>query len=184
MSDFNYRSYWQEEGIRISGEQIPEPPVNPMAYDDVLKFSNCINSVVDNSALTGGREDCIDANRGEGLLIQDCELYPKGKNGVTVKGGFRTWIIKKCYFRAHGSECDVEVGQFSMYDKFTFRKSRTTGGAVTECSAPGDTRIIIKVWNADVPSTMGTRAKIVKIPWIVWFPYFCFRQLQVKFLNK
>jgi len=177
--DYNLHSYYAETGTRIHSLELPAPPANPGAYDDIVKLSNCINTTVDNCSISGGREDCIDACRGEGLRVQDCELYPKGRNGITIKGAFKTWIVSQCYFKAHGSECDIELGQFSMYDRFPFRKDRTQFGCITACTSVGNTPIIVRVWNADAPSVIQTNVKIVKIPWVVWFSYFCFRRVQM-----
>lgn len=184
MSDYNYRSYYQTNGTRVTQETIPDPPVNNMAYDDMLKFSDCQHAVVDHCSIGGGREDCIDCVRGLGLLVQDCDLTPKGRNGITIKGGFKTWLVKKTHFTAHGAEADIELGQFSKWDRFPFRKDRTTGGAIVSSTATGDTPIVVRAWNADLPNVIDSRVEIIRVLWAVWFPYFCFRRLQVIFTGK
>jgi hypothetical protein len=184
MSDHNLESHYNEDGLRVTGRTIPEGNVNPLAYSDVLKLSLCRHAVVDHCSITGGYEDCIDCVRGFGLIVQDCDLTPKGRNGITIKGGFQTWLVKDTHFTTHGSEADIELGQFSMYDRFPFRNDRVKGGAIVGCTASGNTPVRVRVWNSEVPYVMDGRVEIVKIPWIVWFSYFCFRRIQFIITGK
>lgn len=179
MSDHNPESHYGENGLTITGVSLPNSSASPLAYDDIIKLSLCKNTQIGHCFIAGGREDCINAVRGEGLTIYETDLEPKGRNGITIKGGFQTYRIEGVHFSTHGSECDIELGQFSIHDRFPFTKDRVKQGAIIESDATGDTDIVVRVWNADVPAVRHSRVRIEKIPWFIWFPYFCFRRLQV-----
>ncbi len=62
-ADKNYESHVQENGTHIEGRTLPSD-ADPAEYSDILKFSNCEDITVKNCSILGGKEDCIDAVRG------------------------------------------------------------------------------------------------------------------------
>jgi hypothetical protein len=39
---------------------------------------------------------------------------------------------------------------------------------------------VLKVWDAEVPVITESNIKVVKIPKIIWWPYFVFRAIQTR----
>lgn len=179
MADSNYQSYWGEVGLRISGQHIPPLPIDPKAYSDILKFSVCKNTIVSGCTILGGSENCTDAVRGEDYVWTGCHFHTMGGKGVfTIKGSISRWVIDRCLFVGHGKEYDIELGQYDDY-WHPFRKP-TRNGSIVDCGSSDGRPIKVTVWNADAPTVVNSHVQIVKIPWVVWFPYFCFRKIQSK----
>ena len=174
-ADKNFESHY-EDGTVIARRTIPEG-VNALDYSDVLKFSNCSNATVSGCNIKGGKEDAIDAVRGENLRIVNCSLTPH-KNGITLKGSIVNYCIDGVKFLTHGSDCDMEFGQFDNY--WYIGRKPTRGGIINNVNATDGKPVVIKLWDATAPTVTDSNVKIVKIPKIVWFPYFVFRAIQVR----
>lgn len=86
---------------------------DPAVHADALKITNCADGRVFVGRIVGGAEDCIDLNNHcENLEIVAESIEPRGKYGVTNKGGNRNITI--CTkLRGHGSEVDVDLGNVS-----------------------------------------------------------------------
>ena len=176
MADVNYESHVKESNLLISDRQYS--PENPTSYSDILKFSNCESVLVTKCIIYGGNEDCIDAVRGTDYSFDQTTLIPLGKNGITLKGSIKNFNIEDVTYAAHGTECDIELGQFDNY--WYIGRPPTRGGVIINTTATDNKPIKIKVWDADVPMVASSSVKIVKIPKIIWFPYFVFRCIQVR----
>ena len=174
-TDVNFESHY-EDGTVIADRTIPEG-VNALDYSDILKFSECSNATVSNCNIEGGKEDAIDAVRGENLRIVDCNLTPH-KNGITLKGSIVNYCIDGVKFLTHGSDCDMEFGQYDNY--WYIGRKPTRGGIINNVNATDSKPVVIKLWDATAPTVTDSNVKIVKIPKIVWFPYFVFRAIQVR----
>ena len=174
-TDVNFESHY-EDGTVIADRTIPEG-VNALDYSDILKFSECSNATVSNCNIEGGKEDAIDAVRGENLRIVDCSLTPH-KNGITLKGSIVNYCIDEVKFLTHGSDCDMEFGQYDNY--WYIGRKPTRGGIINNVNATDGKPVVIKLWDATTPTVTNSNVKIVKIPKIVWFPYFVFRAIQVR----
>jgi len=112
--DKNYESHVNESGAIIRDRLIPSEGTDPAEYSDILKFSNCADILVDNSTILGGKEDAIDAVRGSGYTFNNLTLIPT-YNGITVKGAIDDVLIENITFEKHGSNSDLEFGQFDNY---------------------------------------------------------------------
>lgn len=158
----NWKSFGPEYNGQIIGpEQWPAPSSEELPHlDDLCKFSNCTNVVVENLTIPASlNEDSLDAVRGENYIFR--RLLVMGS--TVIKGSIDGWCFVKSTLVG-----PVEVGQF---DKYWYPgRPPTRGGHFIDCSYA---RVIL--WDATVPSAVDTRLEITKIPWIVWFPYFCFR---------
>jgi hypothetical protein len=174
-ADKNFESHYTE-GTVIADRTIPEG-VNALDYSDILKFSNCNNATVSNCSIEGGKEDCIDAVRGENLRIVDCSLTPH-KNGITLKGSFVNYCIENVKFLTHGFDCDMEFGQFDNY--WYIGRKPTRGGIINDVNAADGKPVVTKLWDATTPTITNSNVKIIKIPKIIWWPYFVFRCIQVR----
>lgn len=173
--DKNFESHYAE-GTLIADRTIPEG-VNALDYSDILKFSNCNHATVSNCTIQGGKEDCIDAVRGENLRIVGCSLAPH-KNGITLKGSFLNPLIDNVTFLTHGSNCDIEFGQ---YDNYWYIGRKPTRGAIIQNVNSADGKpVVIKLWDATPPQVFNSNVKIVKVPKVLWWPYFVFRCIQVR----
>ena len=173
--DKNFESHY-ENGTTITNRIIPEG-VEASDYSDVLKFSNCSNATVENCSIQGGKEDCIDVVRGENFKVLHTYLSPR-KNGITIKGGFVNYLIESVKFFSHGSDCDMEFGQYDNY--WYIGRKPTRGGMLSNISAEDENPVVVKLWDATVPEMFNSHVKIVKIPKMIWWPYFVFRCIQVR----
>lgn len=183
MADKNYLSYANEINVVVEDQAIMPPDVS---YADTLKFSNCWWASVNNCSIVGGTEDCIDCYRGGEIYIQNSDLIGLKRNGITIKGEVEKYRIEGVSFTNHGSDADIEIGQFGIHEVFPFKRKPCDGviSDVKMIDHSNGQKVKIRVWNADVPEIRASNVKIIKIPWAVWFPYFCFRRIMVKFYKS
>lgn len=174
--DNNYESHAYEEGLYISDRQIA--PENPQDYSDILKFSFCKDTTVNNCIIYGGKEDNIDAVRGSNYTFENLSLNSLGTNGITLKGSLDGFTIKNVAFTSHGKECDIELGQFDNY--WYIGRPPTRNGKLADLTATDDKPIKLRVWDATVPEITNSNVKVIKIPKFIWFPYFVFRAIQTR----
>ena len=168
MSDTNWKSYY---GANPDTNGFVNP-LDPENYDDIMKFSDCSDAVAISKRIRAGRENCIDAVRGHNYLFVDCHLeHGAGVSAVTIKGAINGWKFKECTI-GHGKQTDIELGQFDNY--WYPGRPATTNGIIDTCRSNDDKPIKVTCWNADKPYVVASNVKIVKIPWIIWFPYFTF----------
>lgn len=173
MADRNWQSYYGDNPD-TSGFENPPDPQN---YDDILKFSNCTHVVVNGKVVEAGNENCVDAVRGAGYTFTGCKLQDgAGIATVTLKGAIDHWTFADCTI-GKGYETDIELGQFDDY--WHVGRAPTRNGMILNCdSTSGPIRVTC--WDAERPAVSGSNVQITKIPWIIWFPYFCFRWLEKK----
>ena len=175
-ADKNYESHVQENGTHIEGRTIPAD-ADPAEYSDILKFSNCENITVKNCTVLGGKEDCIDAVRGNNYTFDTVTLSPK-YNGITLKGSIDTANITNVEFQSHGKDCDIELGQYDNY--WYIGRPSTRNISITDTKSVDGKPIVVKVWDAKTPTVTNSNVKIVKIPIFIWWPYFVFRAIQTR----
>jgi len=176
-TDKNWKSYIGDSPD-VSGFENPPDPEN---YSDIMKFGNCTNVQVNSKTVAAGQENCVDAVRGGHYQWTDCTLPPgAGVSAVTLKGAIDGWGFTGCNI-GHGKQTDIELGQFDNY--WVPGRAPTKNGTIDNCVSNDGTAIKITCWNADKPTILNTVVKIVQIPWIVWFPYFCFRYICIHWLS-
>jgi hypothetical protein len=174
-ADKNLESYAGEDGTVISNRVIA--PDDWTQTSDVLKFSNCTNVVVDGCTIEGGKEDCIDAVRGSNYTFNNTVLAPR-KNGITIKGSVNGYSINEVSFITSGSDCDIEFGQYDNY--WYIGRPPTRNGKINLTNSVSGEPLVLKVWDAEVPVITDSNIKVVKIPKIIWWPYFVFRAIQTR----
>jgi hypothetical protein len=174
-ADKNLESYAGEDGTVISNRVIA--PDDWTQTSDVLKFSNCTNVVVDGCTIEGGKEDCIDAVRGSNYTFNNTVLAPR-KNGITIKGSVNGYSINEVSFVTSGSDCDIEFGQYDNY--WYIGRPPTRNGKINLTNSVSGKPLVLKVWDAEVPVITDSNIKVVKIPKIIWWPYFVFRAIQTR----
>jgi hypothetical protein len=174
-ADKNLESYAGEDGTVISNRVIA--PDDWTQTSDVLKFSNCTNVVVDGCTIEGGKEDCIDAVRGSNYTFNNTVLAPR-KNGITIKGSVNGYSINEVSFVTSGSDCDIEFGQYDNY--WYIGRPPTRNGKINLTNSVSGEPLVLKVWDAEVPVITESNIKVVKIPKIIWWPYFVFRAIQTR----
>lgn len=174
-ADKNLESHAGEDGTIISNRTIA--PEDWTQISDVLKFSNCNNIVVDGCTIEGGKEDCIDAVRGSNYTFNNTLLSPR-KNGITLKGSIDGYSINEVSYVSHGSDCDMEFGQYDNY--WYIGRKPTRNGRISHVKSVSGKQLILKLWDAEVPVITDSNIKVVKIPKIVWWPYFVFRAIQTR----
>lgn len=175
--DTNYRSFGNELNLTVSVDDWT-PPTDPLTFDDILKFSNCANVTAAGLYVPGGREDCSDAVQGKNYTWLSCVFEPKGKGGITIKGAIDGWDVDTCMFQTHGSKYDIEVGQFDNY-WFPGRKP-TRNGLIRNVQAKDGRPVRVFVWDGQRPKIENSLVVVYKIPFVIWFPYFCLRYFQVR----
>jgi len=175
--DVNYESHVNETDAVIRDRTIPADGVKPLEYSDILKFSNCHNITVTNCTISGGKEDCIDAVRGNQYDINNTTLSPV-YNGITLKGSIDTIEIDNVGFTKHGTDCDIEFGQFDNY--WYIGRKPTRNITIKDTNAYDGKSLKVKLWDAEEPVVFNSNVKVIKIPKIIWFPYFVFRAIQVR----
>jgi hypothetical protein len=82
-------------------------------YADALKISGIEGTTIEIGQIIGGIEDCIDVNRScKSIKIFTKELIASGKYVATIKGG-SSYIELHGHIRRHGSEVDIDIGNWS-----------------------------------------------------------------------
>ena len=172
--DANWQSYY---GNNPDTSGFVNPP-NPQDYDDIMKFSDCTNAVINGRYIVAGRENCVDAVRGANYEWRACSLASgAGVSAVTIKGSIDGWRFIGCTI-GRGKQTDIELGQFDNY--WTPGRKPTRNGLIKACVSEDGSPIRVTCWNADKPEVIASNVKIRQIPWIIWFPYFCWRYLMTR----
>ena len=171
--DVNYKSFVEQNGLIID---YWENPTYPSQFSDVMKFSNCKNVIVNGVTIDGGTEDCIDAVRGENYLFQNLSLNLY-RNGITIKGSIDGWHLKNILFNRKGADYTVEIGQYDNY--WHVKRPPTRNGIIENIRLENGSTLTIRVWDAEKPTLLNCpNVRVIKIPKLIWFPYFVFRSVQ------
>jgi len=176
-ADKNYESHVQENNTIIENRIIPTAEINPAEYSDILKFSNCTKVLIDNCEIQGGKEDCIDAVRGVDYTIKNSDLYPM-HNGITLKGSIDGAKLDNIEFKTHGRDCDIELGQYDNY--WYIGRPPTRNVTINNVKSEDGLPVVVKLWDAVAPVVTNSNIKIIRIPKLIWFPYFVFRAIQTR----
>jgi hypothetical protein len=154
MSDTNWQSYY---GDNPDTSGFVNPP-NPQDYDDIMKFSDCTNAVINGRYVVAGRENCVDAVRGANYEWRACSLASgAGVSAVTIKGAIDGWRFIGCTI-GRGKQTDIELGQFDNY--WTPGRKPTRNGLIKACVSEDGSPIRVTCWNADKPEVVGSNVKI------------------------
>jgi hypothetical protein len=180
-TDKNYESHVNESGTVIRDRVIPDEFTDPAEFSDILKFSDSTDILVENSTIFGGREDSIDAVRGARYTFRNLTLVPD-YNGITVKGSADGVRIENVSFTKHGSSSDMEFGQFDNY--WYIGRPPTRNIAINNVSATDGKPVVIVLWDSERPTVVDSNVRIVKIPKIIWWPYFVIRAIQTRGLKN
>jgi hypothetical protein len=159
VADINLESYANETDVRVVGPRL----IDGEEYSDALKFSNCNAVHVENVEIIGGREDCIDINRGGLIAIADTLLYPRGKFAVTIKGGAEVVTLRNVTLAGHGSEVDIDLGNWSDQSG-----ERTRGVTLDNVFAADGKPVVIRVLHADMPLIRGGNVRVIDRRWLAW----------------
>lgn len=156
--DKNYRSYVKQDGLRLSAAGY-NVTIDGSGYDDTLKFSQCFNVEVSGYTVIGGNEDSLDCVRGTSYYLHNLRLQPRGRNGITIKGGVKGARLENITFESHGKDCDIELGQWSDYD--VIKRPRTRSIEIINCNASDGKPLIVKYWHADKPRIVNSNVKLI-----------------------
>ena len=176
-ADKNYESHAGEISTVIAGRPFPEIGLNALDYSDILKFSNCTDIVVDGCTIQGGKEDCIDAVRGSNYTIRNTTLLPR-HNGITLKGSIDGALIENIEFDGHGADCDIDIGQFDNY--WWIGRQPTRNVVIRNVYCANGSPVKVRLWDAANPVIEKSNVQIIRIPKIIWWPYFVFRAAQTR----
>lgn len=176
-ADKNYESHVTEICGVISNRRIPEAGVNAGDYSDILKFSNCTSCKVDGCTIEGGKEDCIDMVRGYNYSITNCTLIPH-HNGITIKGSIDGVVIENVEFDGHGTDCDIDIGQFDNY--WWIGRPPTRNVTIKNVQSKSGKPVIVRLWDAAKPVIENSNVKVIRVPKLLWWPYFVFRAAQTR----
>ena len=176
-ADKNYESHAGEDGTVVTHRVIPDDGTNPIGFSDVLKFSNCTNCTVDGCTVHGGKEDCIDVVRGSKYVIRNSTLLPY-KNGITLKGSIDGVLLENIIFDGHGSDCDIDIGQFDNY--WWIGRPATRNVIINNVTSLDGKPVVVRLWDADAVTVTASNVKIVRVPKFIWWPYFVFRAAQTR----
>lgn len=172
--DINYKSFAGENGILINSWQ---NPTDPSMHSDTMKFSNCTNVTVKSVEIHGGKEDCVDAVRGENYLFENLTVAPL-VNGITLKGSINGYNLKDIKITKQGKKYTIEVGQYDNY--WYFGRKPTRNGKIDNVSMFDGSPVKVRLWDADAPIVTNSNVKITKIPKILWIWYFIVRAIQTR----
>lgn len=170
-TDQNPISYARLDNLVLNGINQYIGDVNAT---DSLKFSQCFNVEAYGYHIVNHKEDTIDAVRGANYYFHDMVLQPRGRNGITLKGGIKGATLENIIFEGHGKECDIELGMWCDYD--IVKRPKTRGVVIKNCRAKDGKPLIIRCWYAEKPTIINSNVKILWWPPIVSPAYFILRK--------
>lgn len=172
MTDINHRSYADIGNIRIDSETLSPPDDT---YADTLKLSHAASVDVVGCHIYGGTEDCIDMNREcRDVKILDCDLIPGGKYAVTIKGGSRGILLRNVVLHAHGSETDIDIGNWSDQSK-----ELTKGVALDNVTMADGSPVRCRVLWGEAPTVVGGNVKVTVVPRVLVWAWRVLRRLNI-----
>lgn len=169
----------------ILGTQEPNSLVERCVIDGSggewgLKMPGNVGSMVRGCRLIGGKERALDIVRGSDLTFEDC-VFTSGADrprtssrwslaktcDIGIKGGAARITFVRCQMT------DLLLGDHSIYDNAHTVGPRTSDLTLDSCAAPDGGPVIIRVYNADLP-TLSNGTKAVALRWIgpVVYVYF------------
>lgn len=181
MTDTNYRSFVGDNGdndLTVTPELVPIPAGTDLSrFSDILKFSKCLRIVIENfRPLPGGKEDCIDAVRGEDYRVRNCTLAPR-RTGITLKGSINVYAVDRVTF-VPGTGPEIEIGQFDNY--WTPGRLPTRNGKVIFCDTTTGAPVRVRIYDGTMPLLIGGNIEVTMVPKCVWLPYFLWRYVVVR----
>lgn len=173
----SFRYYLRDGEKDLTTERI-DPQTS--AYPDTVRVGHVTGVVLANKTIVNYDEDCVDSVGGKNILLRNCSLSPKGRNGITVKGASEGFTAEGLTFNSHGRECDVELGAFD--NGWYPGRPPTRGTKLTGFGSADIRKVLIKVWDAEDPVVSFPHV-IVRIPKWKWFPYCLFRYVWLRAEN-
>ena len=133
-----------------------------------LKMPNNFGSVIENCSLVGGKERALDMVRGGRITFNSC-VFSNGSDrkaisskwslrktcDIGIKGGFDTGEFNDCTF------ADMLLGDHCIYDNVSGNfGAKTKNIVLSNCIHPKgpNTPIILRIWNAEMPTLYNTNA--------------------------
>lgn len=134
-----------------------------------LKMPNNVGSTFNACMIRGGKERALDIVRGGNIIFNTCQ-FATGKDRSPTKS--RWSLAKTCDIGIKGGAHDIAFNQCIMTDLLLgdhciydnafrgFVGPKTSGITLTDCVHPAgkNTPIILRVFNADLPKLVNTKA--------------------------
>jgi hypothetical protein len=148
MSDINLRSYADVQDVEDHG---PYPLVgNPAIHSDTLKFSNVQRGTVSYGEIWGGKEDCIDFNRGcQHITVWRTKLKSQGEYCCTIKDSSDISLVDVTV-TGHGKVVDMDLGNWSDQGS-----DITRNVLLEQVRAEDDQPVVVRVLWAEPPTVIG-----------------------------
>lgn len=150
-------------------ERLPPLETERGDWPDTLKVSNASNVEVSNKTIRNWSEDCLDLVRVTNGYFFGLVLFPRGRNGITIKGA-SSWVIVRFRLVERGRSCDVEIGAFDNY----WYPGRPPTRQIGLYPDPNGYAPVVRLWDATNVTVLGPH-RLMRVPKYVWFPYFLFR---------
>jgi hypothetical protein len=146
MSDLNLHNFYDTNNNSIEQLKFIGFPVVAPWWSDTLKItSGCKDFTVLAECIWGGKEDCVDINNQASIITVHCDnWHPQGKYLATIKGGSRCINLHGNVI-SHGSEVDVDIGNWS--DQSNEPTKEVILGLYSKTGKP----IIVRVLNGTTP---------------------------------
>lgn len=161
MADKNYYSIADQDGVVIENKTFPEPGIDTNEYSDIFKLSHASNITVKNCTIYGGREDCVDMNREcKDVVFENITVHSGGKYCFTVKGGTKNVTLKNVVIDGHGSEVDIDLGNWSDQSS-----ELTTNIILDNVTSKSGIPVKVRVLWAEKPLVVGgSNVRLIVIP--------------------
>jgi hypothetical protein len=162
VMDTHKKAFGKRSGIIVADEII-----DGRGFSEALKFSQCQSVVVNDCEIDGGAEDCIDIVRGFSYHLVAIDLHPRGKFGITIKGGVNYVTMVGLIFHSHSSECDIDLGNWTNYD--IVKRPKVRNIVIRDCKSTTGKPIKVMVLHSDIPSIINSNVELKVIhPFFVW----------------
>ena len=175
LNDRNWKSYGPDDSGRTIG---PADWVAPTAdllpnLDDLFKVSNSNDlTAVGLDIPASANEDSVDAVRFENFRMLNCIV----RGSITLKGAGWKFLFKECVIWG-----TLEIGK---YDNYWYPgRPPTQNGLLDRVTTGTESELKVVLWDATEPLFVATRAHVVKMPKIIWLPYFLSQYVWVRLVN-
>jgi hypothetical protein len=119
----------------------------------------------------------VDIVRGSNYTLRNCTLFPF-HNGITIKGSVDGVLLENLTLDGHGKDCDIDIGQFDNY--WWIGRAPTRNVTIRNVQSADGRPVVLRLWDATMPKIIDSNVKVVRIPKIIWWPYFVFRAAQTR----
>ena len=158
MSDTNYKSYADRDGIFVNGETV-DSTASADQISDTLKFSHLTNSSFNAMLVraTNAKENAIDANRRcRNVRVSNTELLGGEQAAIVVKGGCELMAFENVIITE-----DPKAPQDILWDDWSDQSQLPSTGSLTNVTRFGGEPVRLGFGRFSKPHIVGGNVEVL-----------------------